>query len=60
MREVAQKYLVEPISRGQTSEAVLGGITETVSKSPDWEKFDFDLSILDEQEQVQSSETGTG
>jgi hypothetical protein len=55
VQEVAQKYLVEPMSRGLTSEAVLGGITETISKSPEWEKFDFDLSISDEQDQVQTS-----
>lgn len=52
VQEAAQKYLVEPASKGLTSEAVLGEITETILKSSKWEKFDFDLSIGDEGEQA--------
>ena len=43
---------MEPASKGLTSEAVLGEITETILKSSKWEKFDFDLSIGDEGEQA--------
>ena len=52
VQEAAQKYLVEPVAKGLTSEAVLGEITDSILKSSKWEKFDFDLSIGDEAEQV--------
>ena len=51
VQEAAQKYLVEPSSKGATSEAVLGEINEAILKSPTWEKFDFDLSIGEEEEE---------
>jgi len=50
----AQKYLIEPSSKGLTSEAVLGEINDTILKSPSWEKFDFDLSINEEVETAAS------
>ena len=43
---------MEPASKGLTSEAVLGEITEPILKSSKWEKFDFDLSIGDDAEQA--------
>jgi hypothetical protein len=52
VQEAAQKYLVEPSAKGSTSEAVLGEINETIIKSPNWEKFDFDLSIGEDPEEV--------
>ena len=45
LQHAAQKYLVEPTTKGLTSEAVLGQINESISRSSDWEKFDFDLSV---------------
>ena len=48
--EAAQKYLVEPTSKGLTSEAVLGQMNDNISQSAEWEKFDFDLSIEEEPE----------
>jgi hypothetical protein len=50
VRDAAQKYLVEPSSKGQTSEAVLGEINESILQSSSWEKFDFDLSFGEEGE----------
>ena len=55
--EVAQKYLVEPSAKGLTSEAVLGEITEAISQGSEWEKFDFDLSMDDEVEEVSAAVT---
>ena len=52
VQEAAQKYLVEPASKGLTSEAVLGEITEPMLQSSKWEKFDFDLSIGDDVEET--------
>ena len=46
----AQKYLVDPTLKGHTSEAVLGQMSDHISQSPEWEKFDFDLSIEEEPE----------
>jgi len=46
----AQKYLVEPVTKGLTSEAVLGQMNDHIAQSSDWEKFDFDLSIEEEPE----------
>lgn len=51
VQHAAEKYLVKPSAKGLTSEAVLGEINETILKSSTWEKFDFDLSIGDEQEE---------
>jgi len=45
VREAAQKYLVEPSSKGLTSEAVLGEINESIVDSASWEKFDFNTTI---------------
>ena len=50
LHEAAQKYLVDPTKKGLTSEAVLGEINDTILESPNWEKFDFDLSIGEEPE----------
>jgi len=50
LQEAARKYLVEPTAKGLTSEAVLGQINESISRSSEWEKFDFDLSIEAEPE----------
>lgn len=55
--EVAQRYLVEPSAKGLTSEAVLGEITEAISQSSEWEKFDFDLCMDDEVEEVSAAVT---
>lgn len=52
VQEAAQTYLVESSAKGSTSEAVLGEINETIMKSPNWEKFDFDLSIGEEPEEA--------
>ena len=52
LHEAAQKYLVEPSAKGLTSQAVLGQINDTILKSPNWERFDFDLSIGEEPEAV--------
>jgi hypothetical protein len=48
--DAAQKYLVEPVTKGLTSEAVLGQMNDHISRSSNWEKFDFDLSIDEEPE----------
>lgn len=51
VKDAAQKYLVEPSSKGLTSAAVLGEINEAILNDPTWEKFDFDLSLGEEAEQ---------
>jgi hypothetical protein len=51
VQQAAQKYLVEPSAKGMTSEAVLGEINESILQSSIWEKFDFDLSIGDDEEE---------
>jgi hypothetical protein len=51
VQQAAQKYLVEPSAKGMTSEAVLGEINESILQSSTWEKFDFDLSIGDDEEE---------
>jgi hypothetical protein len=50
VKDAAQKYLVEPSSKGLTSAAVLGEINENILTDPTWEKFDFDLSLGEEAE----------
>jgi hypothetical protein len=50
VKDAAQKYLVEPSSKGLTSAAVLGEIDENILTDPTWEKFDFDLSLGEEAE----------
>lgn len=50
VKDAAQKYLVEPSSKGLTSAAVLGEINESILNDPTWEKFDFDLSLGEEAE----------
>jgi hypothetical protein len=50
VREVAQKYLVEPSTKGLTSEAVLGEINQSIVESATWEKFDFNTTIAGEEE----------
>jgi hypothetical protein len=50
VKDAAQKYLVEPSSKGLTSAAVLGEINENILNDPTWEKFDFDLSLGEEAE----------
>lgn len=57
VQEAAQKYLVEPSAKGLISAAVLGEINKTISKSSEWEKFDFDLSTGDEPEEVAEAAT---
>ena len=42
VQNVAQKYLVEPLAKGSTSEAVLGEITEEIQNDRNWERFDFE------------------
>jgi hypothetical protein len=54
LHSAAQKYLIEPSKKGLTSEAVLGEVNEAILKSPNWEKFDFDLSINEEVETAAS------
>jgi hypothetical protein len=49
VREAAQKYLVEPSTKGLTSEAVLGEINQSIMESASWEKFDFNTTVAGEE-----------
>ena len=58
VHDAARRYLVEPLTKGLTSEAVLGEINKTIMESSEWEKFDFDLSIGDETEEASEAFSG--
>ena len=54
VQEAAQKYLGEASTKELTSAAVLGEINETISKSSEWEKFDFEESQEYEDQTVEA------
>jgi hypothetical protein len=60
VKEAAKAYLVKAVRTNLTSQAVLGEINETVLKNPEWEKFDFDMSLGEEQEQASQEASTAG
>lgn len=60
VKEVAKTYLVDAVRNNLTSQAVLGEINETILKNPEWEKFDFDMSLGEEQEQASQEASAAG
>lgn len=52
VKDAAERYLVNAVRNKLTSQAVLGEINDTILKSPEWEKFNFDMSVGEEQKQA--------
>jgi len=52
VKDAAERYLVNAVRNNLTSQAVLGEINDTILKSPEWEKFNFDMSVGEEQTQA--------